>query len=280
MSLNANNEGIRDNTGLTIRVEPLITVEKLKQTYLFGIVPILDDQGNELSDDVFQTYINNAVSALEHDLDIYITPKSGIVEYKDYYMNDYFEWGYIQLNNIPVISIEKLEMSYMKDDLGNDEVVQEIPYAWIRLKAHDGIIRLIPNNKFPANLQVDSRGNFFPELLRSNFVPNLWKVTYTAGFKDGMIPIALNQAIGLIASIQALILGGNLIAGAGIASQSISIDGLSSSINTTQSAENSGYSATLKEYAALLYGQNAQDRVNSLMNKLRTYYQGETISII
>jgi hypothetical protein len=270
-------EGIRTSNRLTKRVGPLITVDDLKAHYLFGLV-IDDDQGNELSDESYQQYIDNAVSLLEHSLDIYITPED-IVEDKDYRLNDYADWGYMYLNNYPVASLDKIEMIYFRDVNGEPETLQVIPNNWVRLQDHDGIVRLIPNARFPANLQIDNSGNYFPEVLRSNLVPHLWRITYTAGFEDGKIPEIINHTIGLLAAIQALIVGGNLVLGAGIASQSISLDGLSQSISTTASAENSTYSATIKEYQNLLFGKNAQDR-SGLMAVLRDYYKGEGIGII
>lgn len=270
-------EGLRQSNRLMKRVGPLLSVDDLKKHYLFGIV-IDDDSGNELSDESYQQYIDNAVSLLEHTLDIYITPEQ-IVEDKDYRLNDYADWGYFYLNNYPIISLDKMEMVYFRDVDGNPQTVQEIPNNWVRMQDHDGIVRLIPNAKFPANLQVDNSGNFFPEALRSALIPHLWRITYTAGFEDGKIPEILNQAIGLIAAIQALIMAGNLVLGTGISSQSISLDGLSQSIVTTASAENSTYSATIKEYQNLLFGKNAQDR-SGIIEILKDYYKGEGIGII
>lgn len=270
-------EGIKQSNKLTKRVGPLITVDELKAHYLFGIV-IDDDNGNELSPETYQQYIDNAVSLLEHTLDINITPEQ-VVEDKDYRINDYADWGYLYLNQYPVASIDKIEMVYFRDADGNPETIQEIPTNWMRLQNHDGIVRLVPNARFPANLQIDQSGNYFPEVLRSNMVPHLWRLTYTAGFEDGKIPDMVNQAIGLLAAIQALIVGGNLVLGAGIASQSLSLDGLSQSIATTASAENSTYSATIKEYQNLLFGKNAQDR-SGLIAVLRDYYKGEGVGII
>jgi hypothetical protein len=270
-------EGIRESNRHAKRVGPLITVDELKAHYLFGIV-IDDDQGNELSPETYQKYIDNAISMLEHTLDIYITPET-IVEDKDYRINDYADWGYLYLNNFPVASLDKIEMVYFRDANGNPETIQEIPANWMRLQNHDGIVRLVPNARFPANLQVDQSGNYFPEVLRSNMVPHLWRLTYTAGFEDGKVPDIINHTIGLLAAVQALIVGGNLVLGAGIASQSISLDGLSQSIQTTASAENSTYSATIKEYQTLLFGKNAQDR-SGLIAVLKDYYKGEGIGII
>lgn len=277
MSVTGSDDGIKNSNKTHNTVGPLVTPEDLRKTYLFGI-EIVDNQGVPLSNETLQVYIDNAVSALEHDLDISILPRTE-VENRDYHMNEYWDWGYFQLNNFPVIKFEKMELVYFRDENGAPETLQVIPNNWIRVQPHDGIIRLIPNARFPGNLQIDQVGNYFPEILRTKTVPHLWQMTYQHGFQDGKIPNMINQAIALTAAIQALIIAGNLVIGAGIAAQSISLDGLSQSITTTASAENSSYSATIKEYQRLMFGANKDD-ASAIIRQLRTYYKGQTMTIL
>src|SRR5690606_35795266 len=147
-----------------------------------------------------------------------------------------------------------------------------IPPNWIRVNAHDGIIRLVPNGKFPANRQVGN-GGFYPELFSVQEVPDAWEINYDFGFCDAQIPTLLNQAIAMLAAILVLIPGGNLVLGAGIAGTSISLDSLSQSIQTTQSAENSAYSATIKDFTQKLYGSTKDDPF-AIIKILRDYYKG------
>jgi hypothetical protein len=261
-----------------VQIEPLITVKQLKERYLFGI-DIKDKDGNEISDLALQTYIDTAVSMLEHYLDIAITPRCE-EERKDYYANDYMGWGFFQLNRFPILKVDSVQVVYSRNEQEQDEVVLDIPKNWIRLNKETGIIRLIPNNRFPASLQVDNAGAFFPELFRRHgHVPDLWVINYDYGFDHGKIPVLINSAIGLIAATYALSIAGNLVLGAGIAGQSISLDGLSQSIQTTQSAENSAYSATLKEYASRVFGATKDDP-NSILRILKDYYKGQYLNII
>lgn len=253
------------------KFEPLVDVDSLKTNYLYGLT-FNDQNGNPLPKSAFQQYINNAVSMLEHYLDISITPVDAFEEDKDYRLNDYADWGFMYLNNYPVRDIQKIEMIYFRDEDGLPNVIQEIPKSWIRLQKHDGIVRLIPNARFPANLQIGQTGNYFPEILRTGMVPHLWRVTYDYGFDSGKIPVILNQAIATIAAMQALVVGGNLVLGAGIAGSSISLDSLSQSIQTTQSAENSAYSATLKDYSNRIFGATKDDPF-SILRILRNYYK-------
>lgn len=261
------------------RVEPLVTVKNIRDRYLFGVHIRDQVSDKELPDSVIQDYINAAVSMLEHYLDIAITPVKGFYEDRDYLFNEYEDWGYFQLNNFPVIQIQKLEMIYFRDEDGTPQTVQTIPASWLRLQPHDGILRLIPNSRFPANLQIGASGSYFPEVLRTQMVPHLWRITYDYGFCDGAIPVILNEAIGILASIRALITAGHLILGAGIAGTSISLDGLSQSISTTQSAENSGYSASIRDYSEKLFGKTANDPF-AILTILKEYYKGAQMNLI
>lgn len=272
-------DGIPNCNKLMKKVEPLITPQRLRDQYLTGIKLTDNTTGQEINNSALQQYIDNAVSMLEHFLDISISPVLEHVENKDYHFNDYVDWGYFYLNNYPVIKVRSMKLSYFRDSSGNPEVVQDIPPEWIRLQPHDGIIRLIPNARFPANLQVGATGNFFPEILRSDMVPHLWEITYDFGFEDGKVPVLMNSAVANLAAIQALILGGNLVLGAGIASSSISLDGLSQTINTTQSAENSAYSATIKEYQRRVFGATKDDPF-AILKILKTYYKGQDMNIL
>ena len=166
------------------KVEPLITVDQLRAVYLFGI-DIFDNSGNELPNETYQQYIDNAVSQLEHYLDISVVPER-INEERDYRFNDYYEWGYFQLNNFPVQSIERISLAYFRDDNNEPAEVFDIPQAWIRLQRHDGIVRLVPNSRFPGRLQVGADGFFYPSSYYGrSTVPDVWQFNYTVGFEDG-----------------------------------------------------------------------------------------------
>lgn len=274
-------EGIKISNKQNRNVGPLIDVRSLKRDYLVG-VELKDSSGNCMcekdTDEVLQVYLDNAVSWLEHKLDIHIVPTE-VVEDKDYRLNDYADWGYIYLNEYPVIEFVKMEMVYFRDANGQPETIQLIPNNWIRLQNNDGIVRLIPNARFPANLQVDQTGNYFPEVLRSNIVPHLWRLTYIAGFNDGAVPMLVNQAIGLLAAIQAMAIDGIRVFGPGVASTSLSLDGLSQNISTTNNAQNSAYSAVISEYKNFLFGKDANDH-NGIISILQDYYKGETVGVI
>lgn len=84
-------------------------------------------------------------------------------------------------------------------------------------------------------------------------------------------PSDILDAIGLFASMLPLDTAGDLIAGAGIASKSISMDGLSTSINTTSSSTNSGYGARVIQY---------NNRLKFLMPIMRGKYRGMAVGVV
>ena len=74
------------------------------------------------------------------------------------------------------------------------------------------------------------------------------------------------DVIGKLASIGIFNIAGDIVLGqAAIANYSLSIDGLSQSIGTTMSAENSAYSARIRMY---------KDEIKDSLNRLRNYYRG------
>jgi hypothetical protein len=76
--------------------------------------------------------------------------------------------------------------------------------------------------------------------------------------------------VGMIASMGPFNIAGDMIAGAGIASQSIGIDGLSQSVSTTSSATNAGYGARIIQYQ-----KDVKDQIKHLQN----YYKGPRLTV-
>ncbi len=89
-------------------------------------------------------------------------------------------------------------------------------------------------------------------------------------WKATTCPPALVKAILMIASMLPLDIAGDLIAGAGIAQQLISVDGLSQQIQTTSSATNAGYGARILSFQnqlkVLLPALRSQYRTNGVFN--------------
>lgn len=85
------------------------------------------------------------------------------------------------------------------------------------------------------------------------------------------LPQDIKHALGYLAAMQPLNVAGDLIAGAGVASFATSIDGLSTSLNTTSSATNSGYGARILNYLKQL---------KELLPALRAKYRTINIGVL
>jgi len=244
------------NAGLN-RTEALISVEKLKSRFLFG-VDLTDDDGNEIPQDTLEAAIMAAVDILETDLDITITPTT-YTERRDYIREDYMNWAYMLLYHFPVISVTSVKAKFP-----NNADFITFPDDWVVLYKEIGELRLVPVSGSIQSYNIGNAG-FLPHMFHWTEVPQFFEFIYVAGFANDAIPVLLNQIIGKLASIEIFHITGDLIAGAGIASYSVGLDGLSQSIGTTSSATNAGYGARIINYLKDI------DRGVKL---LRRYYKG------
>lgn len=222
--------------------EPLLTPADLKELYLFGI-PLTDKQKNVLSDRVFEFAIKASQEYFERKLDIIIKQTLLKQERQDYVINNYVNWGFLTTNKRPVWRIESIRLIY-----GNQKIFN-VPNEWIQLDELVGEIHLIPTiGAFSTHL-IGQGGLLLPLLThRHDYVPGVFEMDYTVGWPDDKIPQDLLEVIGKRATNYILNIMGDILLGAGIANQSLSLSGLSQSIGTTQSAENSAYSARVRMY--------------------------------
>lgn len=208
-----------------------ISVSSVKNKYLFGI-DLSDNEGNPLPEELLVHYLNSAVEYIQNLLDITIS-ETEFIERHDYERNDYQNWGFIQLDHNPVKEVKRLTLMY------GDKRSVEIPLDWIQLNKLTGQITLFPSAGSANSLIIGQTGLLFGFQSQWSYAPSLWEVEYVAGFdeNDKSLPLGLlTEAVYKRAAMGILNVWGDLIIGAGIASQSVSIDGVSQSIGTTQSA--------------------------------------------
>lgn len=104
-----------DASGRFQRYMSLPTPQDLKARSLFGVPLKSQLTGETISDDTIKHYIDGAISELEHELDIYITPVT--FEEKHDYMRHEFNWNYnyLKLNHPNVITVEEVQLSFSND---------------------------------------------------------------------------------------------------------------------------------------------------------------------
>lgn len=255
-------EGASSSPGFN-RFDSLPTVATLKKRYLHG-VDFKANDGTELTSKAFQFYISEAISWLEHELETTIVPTQ-YTETHDYRAEEYEAWSFIQLRRKPIISVDEVQFRLQKDS-----AFTSIPDDWIRLESHVGQIQIAPTSGGLSSINF-SQSAFLPRLMMiTPDWPSFFRIVYTAGFERDKIPAIISHVIGMKAAIQALNIAGELILGAGIASQSLSIDGLSQSIGSTASASYSGYGARIELY---------ENDIKTAMQTLRRYY-GKTFKSV
>jgi hypothetical protein len=244
----------------------IITPEQLKKFYLFG-VDMSDDDGNPYDPEMFVWYIKSAQQWLESQIPgLKLTPTTIADERHDYYINDYVAYSYIKLFNTPVQSVQSVEVQFPLAT----QVLKFDP-SWYRVESVGATVQLVPTQGTFSSILLSQGGSFLP-LFYSGMqnVPAIFKISYKCGFEAGKVPMNIVDIIGLKAGIQPLNIAGDLIAGAGVASKSISLDGLSQSLNTTASAENTGYSANIKQ---------REKEIESRLKDLKNYYCGISMTV-
>jgi hypothetical protein len=234
----------------------IISVDEVKQIYLFG-VDLTNDFGEPFPDIMFEHGIKQAVSYLEHELDIAIAPVTITDERQDFIRQDWDKFIFCSVNKTPVIELTEVSLV-----LPTEQKVIDFELEWVYLTKFTGQINVIPGIG-QTLLGFADWVHFLRG--RNKFLPDVIRISYRAGFEKGTVPATVKEVVGKLASFGPLNIAGDLVAGAGIASKSISLDGLSQSISTTSSATNAGYGSRLIQY---------QGELKRVIPMLRRYYAG------
>jgi hypothetical protein len=212
---------------------PLITPQELRDLHLMGI-PIVSAIKNpytkkpdEIKDPSLVKMIEQAVALAELEVGIDIFPHQ-YEERMAYDGPEMDSFGYFRLRHLPAISVEELAVT------SSDGVnVWVIPTGWIETgNLHQGQLNIVP---FAVAAQTGttvpvvgpSALGLLPSLFKFPWVPALWRIKYTTGFKQGKIPMVINQLIGTIAAMEVLSMLGATYSRS--QSTSLGIDGLSQS---------------------------------------------------
>lgn len=239
---------------IDVAFEALITIEELKTIHLFSI-DLTGDDGTPYPDELFAHFITAAIAQMEMEFDICAFVRKFEAERYDWWARDWEQFGYLKLNNKPIKSVETLEIAYPNQGAG--ESILSLPKEWIVIDSEGGSLNIYPGSGTMATslLQLGG-GGYIPFLMNgSPMLPGLIRCTYFAGIppSDRRVPL-LKEYAGKLASMGPLNIAGDLVAGAGIAAQSISIDGLSRSITTSNSSTNAGYGARIIQWQKELKG--------------------------
>lgn len=230
----------------------IMSPSTLVSEFLHGI-PLTDQNGRNYPTEEIKNKILKAQKQIENYLEIKLVEQE-VNEILDYNLVEWLNWGHLKLRYKCNSLVE------VKGYLSNYEVVDFNTEMFV---VNGRNVALVPGRALQSNLWVGRSGTF--PVLRSGVsnVPNFWHIKHISGFNQ--IPLDILQAVGKLAVMQIMAILGDILLGAGIASESLSFDGFSQSIGTTQSAMYSAYSARINQY---------KDELKNELPHLKQYYRG------
>lgn len=242
----------------------LVTADDMRYTWMFGIDAVASDTAqSEWTDEQFDYQVEAAIGDFEAFLDIDIRKKVYKTNPADTLVRGRFwrngvdytheddpydflpeEWrnnGFIQLRHCPVISIERAIMySQVKT-----QIIDLLTNNWVRLNKQAGNVQLFPKSGL---MYGPFAVGAYPWRLLGTHYPEGFEFDYTTGFPSAdFVPEGLREVVAMWACIKALnTIGDGLLAG--FSSQSVSLDGLSESFSSTQSATSAYFGARIVQY--------------------------------
>lgn len=241
----------------------IISPSELLDTFLSGISLVKRD-GTSISENQQLTIIQGAQSLIEKILGIKIK-KQVIEEDRNYESGDLRDWLYLR-TSFPVnvgLGIQgwagaTRQIEYPRDWISHKKsTVQNQRYRQISL---------IPNGSGSSGIISTNYSGFLPiSFTRYSMVPNYWKIKYITGFSPENVDSLILQAVGKISAIDLLGIASNSIIGPGLTGTSLSIDGLSQSIQTAKSSSSGAFAPQITQYT--------QD-LEQIIKILKSYYKG------
>lgn len=227
----------KKNQGIALSSTELI------EGFFFGI-PLTNAQGVTMSSKVIEDRIAAAQSQLEHTLSIKFQLQM-MMETREFIRDEFKNWGFFKMG-FPVKLVTLFQGKYANN------TVTDYPVHWVSLQRNSEeyligrTINLVPSGM--GQVTTHMYGGIFPffNIMGVDTIPNYWEIQYLTGYER--IPADLLEFVGKLATVPLLAQLGNIVLGAGIASQSLSFDGLSQSYGSTKSSSSSAYGATIKQY--------------------------------
>lgn len=229
------------------RVEQWMTVERLKDEYLFGIPLVSPVTQQRLSDVTLKNIISKAASRVELECNIDVFPVVRVVRqpYDRVKMTQGFnqiETGVRNINTLLEVSIRssnsfntQQNVNYQTDPTNTEgSVLYNFPLEWIDPSLmRKGIIMFVPlqsaaNGIVPGGLIGGTSAPLFQVLTQLTNIPGYFFIRYSSGWQENSIPSIVNDLIGTYAAMEVLSLLGPTNKWN---SQSIGIDGASQGIS-------------------------------------------------
>ena len=218
-----------------MRYLPLPTPKTLRDTALFGIPLHSALTGQQMTDDVLAQYLQEAISQIEHDLSLYITPVT-FRERHDYSRHQFFwSFGYFKVNQTPILDVQKFQLTFNNGLTGpaNPPLV-DLPLEFIHIQPQEGTVQLVPAQGVSISGLIVSIYSGMGFHAFNNQALSAWPgailIEYRSGFETHKVPALLVSLIENIAAYKVLSIMGPLLFPNN--SVSIGIDGTSQSTST------------------------------------------------
>jgi hypothetical protein len=235
----------------------ILTPDDISRTYMWG-VDFRASNGEAFTDEQIKFFIESAMKQIERELNITVKKTRVVCEPEgrglqkgvDYDEEEsYYTFkreriqrnGMITTNKRPVQAISRLDIINRKTGIYSlldaytlDKTKGMIKYFNRPPRVSDSI-RSVETAIFPYGAETYDRNLFYA-------------IDYVAGFPSSDdVPVDLREVIGKIAAVSLLnAIGRGLMSG--FSSSSLSMDGVSESFSSTQSATSAYYGADIKEY--------------------------------
>lgn len=234
----------------------ILTADDLRYTYLWGI-DFKASNGETFTDAQIKSKIHSSVLEIARALKITIyktrikcNPAKGVLgedydETEDAYTYRSDRWhrtGRVILRKRPILSVDSFVLQSITDqkilDLEN----------WARIDHRKGVIGFFPRAGANSEIRITPAVMTMGMSFLNGSYPHGYKIDYTAGFENAsLVPDDLRDIIAKAAACKLLnIIGDGLIAG--FSSSSLSMDGVSESFSSTQSATSAYFGARIKVY--------------------------------
>lgn len=212
----------------------VFSVSEFKEQFLWGIPLCNPVTGQKITDDTIKQKLLASQKFLEEYIGVKLF-KQVVEESKDYVREEYFQWGFIKTSwqiNEPISLIGCLnnqqQINYPKEWLTTKKSSENLQLKYTQLY-------IVPNGQNNATTQflAVNYSQYF-SFYGARIIPNYWKVRYCTGYDQ--IPQDLIETIGMMATVSILPIIEMTIGGVGghmfgLASQSLSMDGLSQSVS-------------------------------------------------
>lgn len=247
-----------------VTLESLGINKQLVKNELMGMDNDLTDPvtGKPYPDSFYDLMIERAVAQAEKTFDVAILPRIQ-VDKLDYHRNDFNAFAYLQATYRPILSVKDLLLYY------NNQDIMHIPDEWIKVTNRTGQLQVSPS-VLMQGLNTTINPTIYPILnspygmtpspyQETEFSPQMLGITYVAGMmprpdddrrgisRDYVIQPDMLSYIAKLAAIEILEKWSRNIIGAGIASYNVSVDGISTGLETTSSPENSAATAEVSQ---------------------------------